>query len=951
MSVEAEVDRLLENLLESDQTPEEACIGHPALLPTVRHRLSQFARLKEELQSQFPSSNIDRRIPRHRPIGGLPRILGYRIESVLGRGGMGVVYKARQMNLNRPVALKMLLAGVFATPAELTRFSREAQAIAALRHTNIVQIYDIGDCDGRAFFTMELLEGGTLGQTTNRMPQPIGFTAELISTLALAIDFAHQSGVVHRDLKPSNILLTAQGIPKIADFGLAHDVNSPEDLTLTGARLGTLSYMSPEQALGDHRRIGPPADIYALGAILYEMLTGRPPFLAESNIETQRLLISQDPIAPSRLNPKVPRDLQIICLKCLRKEPERRYASAANLSEDLVRFLRGEPILARPTAVTRRMIKWTARHPAIAIGIVAAVVVVTVLLGGACWLQLQKEQRQTAAENDLRNMIAFENDGHWKDAAAALSQSEARLGSGNFTKMRSEIERARLDLTLVMRLDRIRLNRVTGGVLDYYRTQACKDYQDVFRSSGLAATGDATERAAARIASSPVRIALLAALDDWAAFTTDSSQRDWVLHTSGKVAPDQSWRARLNDPASWKNKKNLDKLATAIPISKESTTLLLGLSEIARVSDREVPVYLQQLQKENPASFWTNLILGDALLQRDAVAAEGYYRAALATRPDAAVSYDAVGDSLRLQRRFKEALTYYEKALAIEPTYPRAVSNLAGALAGLGRSDEAIANYRRALELDPNYTWAHFGLANTLRDVNQLSEAVAEYRVFLAARTVNVDAVNALRRAQIRQGQIDQVWIEWQQTLKSHPRKYSFWAGSAELALYLHDESRYLQIRAELLNRFESDHSVSTDLARSCLLFAGATDESRRIAASTVKELDLATSATSQGRSLDNFVKGLAEYRLGRWDAAIATLSGNFDHSFETCNRLVIAMALAAKGEPTEARQVFADAIAGFNWEPVNADRREAWICHILRREAESLIFKEAGPTVLLKTR
>ena len=270
------------------------------------------------------------------------------MQAVLGRGGMGVVYKARDRRLNRPVALKMLLAGAYARPDELERFLREAEAEAALRHANIVQVYDVGDLDGRPYFTMEFVEGGSLAQKLAGTPLPAGQAAALLATLAEAVQAAHDGGIVHRDLKPANVLLTADGTPKISDFGLARRLDDGAGLTQSGATLGTPSYMAPEQARGETQRSVPAADVYALGAILYEMLTGRPPFRAETAAETIRQVVEEEPVPPSRLNAKVPRDLETICLKCLHKEPHRRYASAAALAEDLHRFQRGEPIAARP---------------------------------------------------------------------------------------------------------------------------------------------------------------------------------------------------------------------------------------------------------------------------------------------------------------------------------------------------------------------------------------------------------------------------------------------------------------------------------------------------------------------------------------------------------------------------------------------------------------------------
>ena len=255
------------------------------------------------------------------PAGELPRVLGYEVQGVLGRGGVGVVYQARHVRLNRPVALKMLLAGAYAVPEELERFLREAEAVAGLRHPNIVQVYDIGDMDGRPYFTMELVEGGSLAKKLAGTPEPARRAAALVSAMAGAVHAAHLSGIVHRDLKPANVLLTADGTPKVTDFGLARRLEGGGGLTLSGAPLGTPSYMAPEQARGDKAAIGPATDIYALGAILYECLTGRPPFRAETPAATLQQVLADEPVPPVRLNPRVPRDLDTICLKCLHKEP------------------------------------------------------------------------------------------------------------------------------------------------------------------------------------------------------------------------------------------------------------------------------------------------------------------------------------------------------------------------------------------------------------------------------------------------------------------------------------------------------------------------------------------------------------------------------------------------------------------------------------------------------
>ncbi len=296
----------------------------------------------------------------------IPSVAGYEVLGELGRGGMGVVYKARQLRLNRIVALKMVLAGNQASPEAGLRFLAEAESVARLHHPHIVQIFAFGDCDGRPYFEMEYVAGGSLSDRLDGAPRPPRDAARLIEILSRAIHEAHRLGIVHRDLKPANILLTADGIPKIADFGLAKWLDVETGLTRTQLIVGSPSYMAPEQAGQSSTPIGPAADVYSLGAILYELLTGRPPFQAATVLETLEQVRSDEPIPPSRLRPKLPRDLVTICLKCLEKEPARRYASSIELADDLRRFEAGQTIRARPVGAHERLWRWCRREPLVA---------------------------------------------------------------------------------------------------------------------------------------------------------------------------------------------------------------------------------------------------------------------------------------------------------------------------------------------------------------------------------------------------------------------------------------------------------------------------------------------------------------------------------------------------------------------------------------------------------
>ena len=291
------------------------------------------------------------------------RVVGdYEIIGELGRGGMGVVYRARQITLNRIVGLKML-TGHYG-PEELRRFLAEAETAAGLHHTNIVQIYEVGEFDGAPFYAMEFVESGSLADRLRNGPMEDREAVQLLISVARALHFAHRNHVVHRDMKPANILLDPEGVPKVADFGIAKRLTANAALTLTGAIIGTPTYMAPEQAKGTSRHVGPPADVYSLGAILYEALAGRPPFLPdESDTALTYRVITEDPVSPAFYRPGVPRDLETICLKCLEKETRDRYESAAAFAEDLRRYLDDESIVARPPTTMVRTVKWIRRNP------------------------------------------------------------------------------------------------------------------------------------------------------------------------------------------------------------------------------------------------------------------------------------------------------------------------------------------------------------------------------------------------------------------------------------------------------------------------------------------------------------------------------------------------------------------------------------------------------------
>ncbi len=350
----------------------------------------------------------------------VPSSLGdYELLEELARGGMGIVYRARQRSLNRIVALKMIRSGELAGPEEVARFRAEAEAAAHLDHPGIVPVYEVGEHNGQHFLSMALIEGGSLADELTDGPVPPRQAAEVMQRVAEAVEFAHEQGVIHRDLKPRNILIDKFGKPRVTDFGLAKNLLVDSDLTITGQIVGTPAYMSPEQAHA--RDVGPSADIYSLGATLYCLLTGRPPFQSATPHETLRQVTDDAPLPVRTLNRSIPVDLETICLKCLRKEPAQRYESAAALAQDLERWLKHEPIRARPVSRTEKAWLWLRRRPAIAAAIATIVVTLSAATLMAVMLRRGEDHRrsleaQLAWERYLEQVL-------WIDRIATMARS------------------------------------------------------------------------------------------------------------------------------------------------------------------------------------------------------------------------------------------------------------------------------------------------------------------------------------------------------------------------------------------------------------------------------------------------------------------------------------------------------------------------------------------------
>jgi tRNA A-37 threonylcarbamoyl transferase component Bud32 len=364
----------------------------------------------------------------------------------LGRGGMGVVYKARQKSLNRLVALKMIQSGRLAEESDLRRFRTEAEAAARLQHPHIVAVHEVGVHDGQHYFTMDFVEGCSLAERLREGPLPPRQAAACLHAIAGAVQHAHERGVLHRDLKPSNVLMDVAGQPRVTDFGLAKLLESGPEVTCSGAVVGSPGYMAPEQAAGQASRASTRSDVYSLGGLLYDVLCARPPFQADTPLETMRLAQATEPVPPRLLNPRLPRDLETICLKCLQKEPAKRYATAGGLAEELDRFLRDEPIHARPVGRPEKLWRWCRRNPKLAAsltGTLCLLVAVAVGAGIAAHRFRRISERAVAAEHDAEEKLwgAYLAQARAGRLSGVMGRRQASLAAiAAAAKMRSSLE-------------------------------------------------------------------------------------------------------------------------------------------------------------------------------------------------------------------------------------------------------------------------------------------------------------------------------------------------------------------------------------------------------------------------------------------------------------------------------------------------------------------------------
>jgi tetratricopeptide (TPR) repeat protein len=736
----------------------------------------------------------------------------FRILREVGRGGMGVVYEAVQISLGRHVALKVLPFAAALDERQLQRFKNEAQAAAGLHHTNIVPVYAVGCERGVHFYAMQLISGQTLASVIAELrqrqngaevaadpqrtsayvaaPAVVAATAEVDTPLgqalstqhstrsvaffssvarlgmqaAEALEHAHQVGVVHRDIKPGNLMVDVRGNLWVTDFGLAH-IHSDTRLTMTGDLVGTLRYMSPEQALAQRVGIDQRTDVYSLGATLYELLTLRPVFDGRDRQELLRQIAFDEPQAPRRLNRAIPVELETIVLKALAKNPAERYATAQELADDLDRFLKDEPIRARRPTLVQRVRRWGRRHRP-AVRALVAVLLMAALLGGSAglwWLHKQTVAHVEAKEalREAEDLLSQEK---WPEAISAVQRAKGVLaGVWADRDLRRQVDELARDLEMARLLQEALLlgAAVKDGQFDEEATR--RAYVDAFAWYGLDVDNTDPAEAGQRIHQCATRKQMAAALDDWASRRKRGSKGRSHLLAISRIADPDVWRNRLRDAFEGQDPRALKELvASARPDELPPRTVVLlcrfaqGTPEAARAL-----AVLRQAQVRHSDDFWLNHELGwwsslvkagrqwtipsiSRLPPPRLEEAVRYYTTAAALRPQSPGAHLNLAAALDDLGKRDEAIAEYREAIRHKRDYAQAHYNLGNSLCGKRKWDEAIACYRKAIEIDPKDAWAYTNMGNALRHKGKVKEAIACYQKATALDPRLVNAHNCL---------------------------------------------------------------------------------------------------------------------------------------------------------------------------------------------------------------
>jgi serine/threonine-protein kinase len=712
----------------------------------------------------------------------------YQLLEEIGRGGQGIVYRARQKDLNRIVALKVIGLGPWATETHLKRFRREAKAAASLDHPSIVPIYEIGERDSSCYFSMKFVEGGQLDELAKGESMPIRRVVELLAKVARTVHFAHEHGILHRDIKPGNILLDQKGEPHLTDFGLARLVETESTVTRTREVMGTPSYMAPEQAMGNNADISSATDVYGLGAVLYQLLTGHPPFAGETTYETTKLLLDTEPRQPRVLNRKIDRDISTICLKCLEKDPKRRYSTALALAEDLEHWLKHEPIQARRTGILARGKRWVRRNPTMAIAAVLLVGLIAALgamISKSDWLHptpangiavlpfenlsenqadayfaeaIQDEILTRLSKISDLKVIARTSTQHYKSKPNNLPMIGKQLGvayilEGSVQK-RTDASRVNVQLIKAATMSHIWADTFDSKLTDIFavETQIAKTVADTLQAK---LTGSEERAIGARPTENPEAHELYL-----------KGRFFWNKRTSSdlKTAIEYFTQAIEKDPnyaLAYAGLADANAILTAYGAAPVSESL--PRAEVAARKALELDESLAEAHTSLGLLLFYNL---------DFPGATKEFERAIALNPNYATAHHWYGlGPLRCVGDFEKSIAELKRALQLDPLSLIINADLGAALVTARRYGEGIAQLRKTIEMDPYFYYAYLNLGKALQLNGQLDEAVTEYK---KAAALNDDplVLGLLAQGYAKLGRRDEALKTLEQLQQTASRRY-----------------------------------------------------------------------------------------------------------------------------------------------------------------------------------
>jgi serine/threonine-protein kinase len=630
--------------------------------------------------------------------------------------------------------------------------------------------------------------------------------------------------------------------------------------------------------------------------------------------------------------------LETICLKCLQKDPKRRYETASALATDLDRFQKAEPISARPVSAFERATKWVRRRPTQAVLLAITAILIPGLAGGLLWLISERSARNHAVEADIQAAITSESQGQWPEARVALLRAQIELadhGPGELHRRLNEIDR---DLNLVAQLDAIHMDHWAGFVPANDMSHVYNTYVTAFKNAGINISGSNQDKTADFIRKSPIRQALLDTLDDWIVWATPDEQH-WLLKVASASDEDQSpWRKSARDWGTWQNKKAFEKLVADAPIAQQRISLLLALgTHLEMIHDPVLPFFVK-MQQQHPDDFWVNVILGAETAKLGNFSESvRYYQAAVALRPASTVVKSNLAASLLNAGRTDEAIATFRNVVAMQPSNELIHNKLAVALLQAKRPTEALEEARLAVGLNPHNSGFHDLLGECLRACGKEADAQQEQQKAFA-----IDLSNAIYIARIKAGgELEQNWSTWTSALKIDPPNHAAWSGYLELSLFLGHENEYRQARTKMLEKFSgtTDPRVAERTGRACLLLPASESETLQ-AVALIDRANAADESTIETWAPRYFrvAKGLAEYRQGHLKNAEAILQGDASTALKPMPQLILAMVQHGLGKDQEARKTLASALPLFDWSSAHATDADAWMFHVLRREAQKAI-------------